>query len=179
MAWDPRRRRPSKVTLFDVLPSLKGVTVARSFDPTSWRLPIHTQADDILVGERSLREESRQRKVAFYLDVDGKPTCQSLCPASMLFPALVTRVTAAHHTAGRATLHIDTALPLTAVIADLAIVGHPLCGASMSDVTIVDTAGHRRTVHAELPANVAATSTVVLALGWVEAHLPTQPAVSV
>lgn len=148
----------------NALPSLKGVTVARSFDPTAWQLPIHADGTDIRAGEISLCEESHRRKVAFYLDVTGEPVCQSMCPESMWFPALVARIATSYINGDRVVLHIDAALPLSTAIADVAFPGRSLSGARMADVTVVDLSGHRRTVHAEIPAHLGATGTIVLAL---------------
>lgn len=152
------------MTLFDILPSLKGVTVTRSFDPSKWNLPIISTGSDICVGELSLREESLRRKIAFFLDGDGQPVCQSLCPTTMQFPALVTRMTAVQIKDRRAVLYVDATLPLTAAIDDVAFPGNELPGSTMADITIVDAARHRRTIHAELPQNVVVTGTIVLAL---------------
>lgn len=152
------------MTLFDTLPSLKGVTVARSFDAAKWRLPIRCAGTDIRVNDLSLQEESLRRKVAFFLDETGEPISQALCPEALWFPVLVTRISSAHLTADRAVLHVDGALPLTTAIADVAFPGNQLSGARLADITIVDTSGHRRTVHAELPPHVSVTGTIVLAL---------------
>ena len=161
------------VTLFDILPSLKGVTVARSFDSTKWRLPIRCAGCDFLVNDLALREESLRRKVAFFLDESGEPVSQALCPEAVWFPALVTRISSAQLTAERAVLHVDAALPLTTAIDDVAFPGNELAGAHLVDITVVDTSGHRRTLNAELPAHVSVTGTIVLALRGVSTQLPT------
>ncbi|MGV9481861.1 hypothetical protein [Gordonia aichiensis] len=152
------------VTLFDILPSLKGVTVARSFDSTKWRLPIRFAGSDLRVNDVSIREESLRRKVAFFLDESGEPVSAALCPDAVWFPALVTRISSAQLTGDRAVLHVDAAVPLTTAIVDVAFPGYGLAGARLADITIVDTSGHRRTVHAELPPHVAVTGTIALAL---------------
>lgn len=160
------------MSLFDLLPSLKGVLVTRSFDPLTWPLPMTSTGADIRVGDLDLREESCRRKLAFYLDDDGQPVCQSLCAPTQWFPVLVTRVRSAQITGGRAILHVDAAVPLPTAVADLAFPGNTLAGARMMDVTVVDLNGHRRTVPAELPANVVATGTIALALRPISAPDP-------
>ncbi len=142
--------------------------MSRSFDQTKWHLPIHAIRADIYVGDLSLREESLRRKTAFYLDDDGEPVSQALCPASTWFPVLISRITSAHLVDARAVLHVDAALPLTTAIADVAFPGNELAGARMADITVVDLSGHRRTVHAELPPNVSPTATIALALRAVD-----------
>lgn len=146
----------------------------KSFDPQVWRLALSCNGSDVRVGEVSLRVESCRRKVAFYLDDQGEPVCQSLCPPDRIFPVLVTRIVAAHITADRAVLHVDATLPLHCAIGDVAFPGNELAGARMMDVTVVDASGHRRTVHAEIPSQVTVTGTVALALRTVR-----QPATAV
>lgn len=150
--------------MLDLLPSLRGLTVTRTFDPQTWGAPLRAVGADIRFGDISLRDAVYRRKVAFYLDVDGSPVCQSLCPVDVWFPTLVTRVTSTLITVGRAILYVDAALPLHTSIADVAFPGNSLAGARMADITVVDASGHRRTVHAELPANVVVTGAIALAL---------------
>lgn len=159
--------------MIDLLPSLKGVLVTRSFDPATWRLPITADGPDLRVGDLDLRTESCRRKVAFYLDLDGAAVCQSLCPRDTWFPVLVTRVNTVTIIDDRAVIRIDAPLPLATAIADVAFPGNTLAGARLADITIVDQAGHRRTVHAELPANVVATGTIAIALRSVDATVTT------
>ncbi|QTI69574.1 hypothetical protein [Gordonia polyisoprenivorans] len=152
------------MSLFELLPSLKGVLVSRSFDPTLWPVPIHSSGTDLFIGETDLRAESLRHTTGFFIDATGEPRCPSTDGCDAAHPVLVTRITAAHVAGGRAVVRVDAALPLTTAIADVAFVGVGLAGATMADITVVDAAGHRRTVHAELPAGVIATGTLVIAL---------------
>lgn len=152
------------MTLFDILPSLRAITVNRTFDPECWVLPMSTVGADLIVGDLSVVEESRRRKIAFYLDDNATPVCQSRCPADRWHPTLVSRLAATTIHDRRATIHVDARLPLDAAIADIAFPGNELAGARMADITIVDLTGHRRTVHAELPPHLTPSSPVVLAL---------------
>lgn len=152
------------MTLFDILPSLKGVTVTRTFETATWGTPLRTAGTDVVAGDLSLRTESLHRKIAFYLDADGEPICQSLCPTSVWFPTLVTRITSVIVAHGRVVVHVDAALPLHSALLDLAFPGIHLAGATMVDITVVDLSRHRRTLHAEVPAHLTVTGTVALAL---------------
>ncbi|WP_246007737.1 hypothetical protein [Gordonia oryzae] len=156
--------------MFELLPSLKGVLVSRSFDPALWPVVIHSSGTDLFIGGTALRAESLRHTTGFFIDAAGEPRCPTTdeChPASLMDSArrvLVTRIIAAHVTGGRALVRVDAALPQTTAIADVAFVGVGLTGAAMADITVVDTTGHRRTVHAELPAGAIATATLVIAL---------------
>lgn len=160
---------------------MKAVTVSRTFDPRIWAIPLSCVGADIHAGGRSITAEGRRRAVAFYLDPTGEPVCQSLCPPTLWFPTLVGRVAAATvevprtegHAAGvRATLRINAALPLATALADVAFPGADLAGAQLADITVVDAAGHRRTVHAELPLAITTSSPIMLALRAVSASTP-------
>ena len=141
------------MSLFELLPSLKGVLVSRSFDPTLWPVPIHSSGTDLFIGETDLRAESLRHTTGFFVDAAGEPRCPSTDECDAAHPVLVTRIIAAHVTGGRAVVRVDAAF-----------VGVGLAGATLADITVIDTAGHRRTVHAELPAGVIATGTLVIAL---------------
>ena len=169
------RSTSDAVTLFDILPSLKGVTVTRSFDTATWGTPLRTVGPDVVAGDLSLRAESLHRKIAFYLDADGEPVCQSLCPAGVFFPTLVTRITSAVVTHDRVVVHIDAALPIHSALLDVAFPGSHLAGATMVDITVVDLSRHRRTLHAEAPAHLTVTGTIALALSPVIPPRTTDP----
>ena len=169
------RSTSDAVTLFDILPSLKGVTVTRSFDTATWGTPLRTVGPDVVAGDLSLRAESLHRKIAFYLDADGEPVCQSLCPAGVFFPTLVTRITSAVVTHDRVVVHIDAALPIHSALLDVAFPGSHLAGATMVDITVVDLSRHRRTLHAEAPAHLTVTGTIALALSPVIPTRATDP----
>nr|WP_223205524.1 hypothetical protein [Gordonia jinghuaiqii] len=156
--------------MFELLPSLKGVTVTRTFDAATWGTDLRAVGADIVAGEISLREESLHRKIAFYLDADGVPVCQSLCPSSAWFPTLVTRMTAVTVAHGRAVVAVDAVLPLHSSVLDVAFPGTDLAGAQSADITVVDLSRHRRTLHAELPRHLVVTGTIALALSPVCAH---------
>lgn len=170
------------MSLFDYVPSMKAVTVSRSFDARYWTIPLRCDGDDILARERSVYAECRRRKEAFYLDPAGDPICQSLCPPSLWFPTLVGRIThadigsAGSRSGLRATLHVAATLPLDSAIVDIAFPGAHLAGARMADVTVIDTPGHRRTVHSELPPGIVTAAPIMLALRPVTAHRAATPA---
>jgi hypothetical protein len=162
------RSRSGPVTLFDQLPSLRRITVTRTFDSQIWGSSLRATGSDVIAGDISLREESLHRRIAFYLDDDGLPVCQSLCPTSVWFPTLVTRLTSVTVANGRAVLHVDASLPLHSSLLDVAFPGTHLAGATMADITVVDLSRHRRTLHAELPAHLVVTGTIALALSSVQ-----------
>ncbi len=167
------------MTLFDLLPSLKGVTVTRTFETATWGTELRSCGADVVAGDLSLRAESLHRKIAFYLDADGEPVCQSLCPTSVWFPTLVTRITSAVVARGRVVVHVDATLPLHSALLDVAFPGSHLAGATMADITVVDLSRHRRTMHAEVPAHLTVTGTIALALSPViPPRTPTQRNVS-
>ncbi|OUC80938.1 hypothetical protein CA982_00865 [Gordonia lacunae] len=163
------------MTLFAILPSLKGVTVTRTFETATWGTELHTSGADVVAGDLSLRAESLHRKIAFYLDADGHPICQSLCPTSMWFPTLVTRITSAVAAHGRVVVQVDAALPLHSALLDVAFPGTHLAGATMTDLTVVDLSRHRRTLHVEVPAHLTVTGTIALALSPVIPPRTTAP----
>ncbi|WP_439031205.1 hypothetical protein [Gordonia terrae] len=142
--------------------------MTRTFDRQIWGSTLRAAGADVVAGDISLREESLHRRIAFYLDDDGQPVCQSLCPTSAWFPTLVTRLTSVTVTRGRAVLHVDASLPLHSSLLDVAFPGTPLAGAAMADITVVDLSRHRRTLHAELPAHLVVTGTIALALSPVQ-----------
>ncbi|WP_232717375.1 hypothetical protein [Gordonia metallireducens] len=142
--------------------------MTRIFDATTWGAQLCTADDDILAGEVSLREESLRRKVAFYLDTEGLPVCQSSCAASEWYPTLVTRMTSVVISHGRAVVSIDAALPLHSSILDVAFPGAGSTG-SMVDITVVDLSRHRRTLHTEIPSHLVVTGTIAVALSPVGA----------
>ncbi|MGC5246384.1 hypothetical protein ACPXB3_05605 [Gordonia sp. DT219] len=151
------------MSLFDLLPSLKGILVSRSFDPALWPVPIHASGSDIIIGTTDVCAEVLRHTCGYYVDSAGEPVCPA-ADDDAPHPVLVTRIAAAQVAGGRAVVHIDAALPLNSAIADLAFAGQCLAGATLADITVVDAAGHRRTVHAELPASIVATETIVIAL---------------
>ncbi|WP_258307292.1 hypothetical protein [Gordonia paraffinivorans] len=115
---------------------------------------------------------SLRRRTAFSLEADGLPVCQTACASSAWFPTLVTRLTSVVICQGRAVVTIDAALPLHSSILDVAFPGaNP--GRMMADITVVDLSRHRRTLHAELPAQLVVTGTIALALSPV---VPTREA---
>ncbi|ATD69158.1 MULTISPECIES: hypothetical protein [Gordonia] len=148
--------------------------MTRIFDATTWGAELCAAGDDVLAGEVSLREESLRRKVAFYLDAEGLPLCQSSCDPSQWHPTLVTRMTSVVVSHGRAVVSIDAALPLHSSILDIAFPGAG-SGGSMMDITIVDLSRHRRTLHAEVPSHLVVTGTIAVALSPVGSALRTAP----
>jgi len=147
--------------------------VTRTFDATTWGAELCTVDDDVLVGEVSLREESLRRKVAFYLDNEGLPLCQSSCAPSEWYSTLVTRMTSVVISHGRAVVSIDAALPLHSSILDVAFPGASSTG-SLVDITVVDLSRHRRTLHAAIPSNLVVTGTIAVALSPVGSAQRTQ-----
>ncbi|MEY1677663.1 MULTISPECIES: hypothetical protein [Gordonia] len=138
--------------------------MTRTFETTTWGTTLHASGTDVVAGDLSLRAESLHRKIAFYLDTAGQPVCQSLCPTSVWFPTLVTRITSAVAAHGRVVVQVDAALPLHSAVLDVAFPGTHLAGATMADLTVVDLSRHRRTLHAEVPAHLTVTGTIALAL---------------
>ncbi|MGW8813374.1 hypothetical protein [Gordonia terrae] len=138
--------------------------MTRTFETTTWGTTLHASGTDVVAGDLSLRAESLHRKIAFCLDTEGQPVCQSLCPTSVWFPTLVTRITSAVAAHGRVVVQVDAALPLHSAVLDVAFPGTHLAGATMADLTVVDLSRHRRTLHAEVPAHLTVTGTIALAL---------------
>ncbi|MCR8899180.1 hypothetical protein NWF34_19780 [Gordonia sp. GONU] len=148
--------------------------MTRIFDAATWGAELCAAGDDVLAGEVSLREESLRRKVAFYLDDEGLPVCQSSCAPSEWYSTLVTRMTSVVISHGRAVVSVDAALPLHSSILDVAFPGAGSDG-SMVDITVVDLSRHRRTLHAEIPSYLVVTGTIALALSPVGSTQRTAP----
>lgn len=161
------------MTLFDILPSLKAVTVNRSFDTGSWGAAVRAHGTDITIGGHSVVREFARRKDAFYLDADGLPTCQELCPADVVFPILATRLVSVIRTSSdHVECRIAARVPITASIVDVAFPSTSLAGARLIDFTLIDESGHRRTIHAEGPPRIGPGTPVLLALTAVTSQIP-------
>lgn len=164
------------MTLFEILPSLKAVTVNRTFDAGSWGPSVRAHGTDITITGHSIGREFARRKDAFYLDVDGLPTCQELCPADLVFPILAARLLSVARTSPEhVECRIAARVPITASIADVAFPGASLAGARLLDFTLIDDAGHRRTIHAEGPPRIGSGSPILMALTPVTAQMPVSP----
>ncbi len=162
------------MTLFEILPSLKAVTVNRTFDSNSWGPSVQAHRTDIKIGGRSVVQEFSRRKDAFYLDDKGLPTCQKLCPPDLVLPTLATRlITVATNPPEHLECRIAAHVPIAAAITDIAFPGTSLGGARLVDITLVDGAGHRRTIHAEAPPQIRSGSPILLALKPVTGQSPT------
>jgi hypothetical protein len=157
------------VTLFELMPSLKAITVNRSFDTRSRGPSVCARGNDIEVGGHSILGEYSRRKDAFYVDANGIPTCQELCPLDLVLPMLAARLVAVRwDSPNHLECAVEACLPIAAAVTDTAFPGASLAGARLIDITLIDQGQRRRTIHAEAPPSLRSGAPILVALKSVE-----------